>query len=445
MTKTKQLNIGVLLYGCGHHQAAWLMPDSAIEEIGESGYYQRLAQLAEAGCLDAVFFADNQSFPAANATELPAFWLDPVINLTAISQVTHHIGLVSTISSTFSNPYTAARQLLSLDHVTNGRVGWNLVTSMTDWEALNHSMDRLPARDERYQKADEFASVMEKLFLSWDRADFLSSRTDNRLIDPKKIQPIHHSGTYFNVKGPSSTPRSPQGKPVAMQAGASAQGIALASKHADAVYSVSWNVKQAKAFRESLQKQIKESESPERQIKIFPGLVTYVGRTREEALAKKAELDEKLPVANALKQLSFFLQQDCSDWDLDKEVPSLPPVDAFSGPVGRYKTILEIIDDTKPTLRELLGYLAAGGGHLTLIGTPEEIVDQMELWFEMGIADGFNLMPPSLPSSLEDFVDLIVPELQKRGLFREAYQGTTLREHFGLAQVGESDVKKFVN
>ncbi|MCT4791048.1 MULTISPECIES: LLM class flavin-dependent oxidoreductase [Exiguobacterium] len=432
MTNRNQLNIGVLLYGCGHHQAAWLMPDSKIEEIGESSYYQRLAQIAESGYLDAVFFADNQSFPAANATDLPAFWLDPLINLTAISQVTNHIGLVSTISSTFSNPYTAARQLLSLDHVTNGRVGWNLVTSMTDWEALNHNMDALPTREERYKKAEEFAILMEKLFLSWDQDDFLSDRLVNRLIDPEKIQPIHHTGTYFSVKGPLSTPRSPQGKPVAMQAGASEQGIALASRHADAVYSVSWNFRQAHAFREKLQGKIKQTESPNRKIKIYPGLVTYVGKTREEALAKKAELDEKLPFENALKQLSFFLQQDCSTWDLEAKIPVLPSIEEFSGPIGRYQTILEIIEDTDPTLKELLGYLAAGGGHLTLIGTPAEIADQMGFWFNEGVADGFNLMPPSLPSSLEDFVDMIVPELQKRGLFREAYQGTTLREYIGL-------------
>ena len=435
MTNRNQLNIGVLLYGCGHHQAAWLMPDSAIKEIGESRYYQRLAQIAEAGCLDAVFFADNQSFPANNPTDLPAFWLDPLVNLTAISQVTDHIGLVSTISSTFSNPYTAARQLLSLEHVTKGRVGWNLVTSMTDWEALNHGMKTLPPRNERYNKAEEFASLMEKLFSSWDQAAFLSDRSNNQLIDPERIQAIDHSGAHFSVKGPLSTPRSPQGKPVAMQAGASEQGIALAAKHADAVYSVWWNFRQAKVFREKLQRQIEQSESPNRKIKIYPGLVTYVGKTREEALAKKAELDEKLPVENALNQLSFFLQQDCSTWDLEAKIPILPSIEEFSGPIGRYQTILEIVDDTDPTLKELLGYLAAGGGHLTLIGTPEEIVNQMEFWFNEGVADGFTLMPPSLPLSLKDFVDMIVPELQRRGLFKDTYKGTTLREHLGLTKV----------
>src|SRR5690625_817254 len=320
-TKAKQLHLGVLLYGCGHHQAAWLMPNSSVERIGDISYYQSLAQLAEKGYFDAVFFADNQSFPAKYSSDMPAFWFDPVVNLTAISQVTKHVGLVSTISSTFSNPFTASRQLLSLDHITKGRVGWNLVTSMTDLEALNHSMEELPPRDKRYEKADEFAALMNKLFLSWDSHEFLHHREERKLINPLNIQPFNHDGTYFKVAGPSTTPRSPQGKPVAMQAGASKQGVALASKYADAVYSVSWNIKQAQRFHDRLTKQVNQSDTPEKHIKVFPGLVTYVGHTREEAFAKKAALDGKLPVETALKQLSFFVQQDCSNWELDEKVP----------------------------------------------------------------------------------------------------------------------------
>ena len=431
-TKEKQLHIGVLLYGCGHHQAAWLMPNSSVERIGDISYYQSLAQLSEKGCFDAVFFADNHSFKGNDSSEMPAFWFDPIVNLTAISQVTSHIGLVSTISSTFANPFTASRQLLSLDHLTKGRVGWNLVTSMRDIEALNHSMDELPSHDERYEKADEFAALMNKLFLSWEPEEFVYNREEGTLINPSNIKPFNHVGTHFNVQGPSTTPRSPQGKPVSMQAGASKQGIALAAKYADAVYSVSWNLKQAKAFRRKLDDQVKQSENSHRHIKVLPGLVTYVGRTYEEALEKKAELDEQLPIETALKQLSFFTQQDCSHWELDKAVPPLPPVEDFTGPVGRYETILEIINDTQPTVRELIGYLSAGGGHHTLIGTPEQIVDQMQVWFEAGVADGFNLMPPTLPGSLDDFVELIVPEMQRRGIFRKEYEGQSFREHLGL-------------
>lgn len=439
MTPAKQLNLGVLIYGCGHHQAAWMMPESSIELIGNVTYYQELARIAESGFLDAVFFADNQSFPATTSTEIPAFWFDPMINLTAISQVTNRIGLVSTISSTFSNPFTASRQLLSLDHISKGRVGWNLVTSMSDWEAENHGMDHLPSRERRYQKADEFAEVMDKLFLSWYRGDFSPNRSANHLINEQNIEPIDHVGTYFKVKGPSTTPSSPQGKPVAMQAGASDQGIELAAKYADAVYSVSWNLKQAMEYRNRLEQHLVKQNKPIRHVKIFPGLVTYIGRTKEEAYSKKLELDKRLPLENAIKQLSYFIGEDCSKWELDERVPSLPPIDSFTGPVGRYKTILEIVHDKEPTLRELLGYISAGGGHLTLIGTPEEIVDEMERWFNLGVADGFNLMPPTLPSGLKDFVELIIPELQKRGIFRKGYEGATLREHLDLVPPGSRD------
>ena len=217
-----------------------------------------------------------------------------------------------------------------------------------------------------------------------------------------------------------------------MQAGASKEGVALAAKYADAVYSVSWNLRQANVYREKLNQAIKESPRPDNYIKVFPGLVTYVGKTREEAQEKKAKLDNLLPIDTALNQLEFFIQQDTKSWKLDEKVPKLPPVEEFKGPVGRYQTVLEIIEDRNPTVRELLGYLNAGGGHLTLIGTPEEIVDELERWMNEGAADGFNLMPPTLPGSLEDFVDLVIPEMQKRGIFRKDYNGETFREMLEL-------------
>lgn len=432
MTQAQHLNIGVLIYACGHHQAAWRMPHSSIERIGDITYYQSLARTAEQGLFDAIFFADNQSFPASSKSDMPAFWFDPLVNLAAISQVTQHVGLVATISSTFSNPFTAARQLLSLDHMSQGRAGWNLVTSMTDMEAANHSMDHLPEHEERYKKADEFAQVMNRLLESWSLDDFLHDKEDNKLINPSAINAINHEGEHFNVRGPLTTPSSPQGKPIAMQAGASDPGIALATKYADAVYAVAWNFNQASAFKNKLNQKLIQEGKPKDSLKVFPGLVAYVGQTYEEAYAKKQKLDESLEVDTALNQLAFFIRQNCHSWDLDEPVPPLPPVESFKGPKGRYQTVLEIIKNKNPTLRELLGYLSAGGGHLTLIGTPKDIVDEMERWFDAGVADGFNLMPPEFPNSLEDFVDDVVPELQKRGLYRTEYEGTTFRENIGI-------------
>ena len=432
MTQAQHLNIGVLIYACGHHQAAWRMPHSSIERIGDITYYQSLARTAEQGLFDAIFFADNQSFPASSKSDMPAFWFDPLVNLAAISQVPQHVGQFATKSTTFSNQFTAARQLLSLDHMSQGRAGWNLVTSMTDMEAANHSMDHLPEHEERYKKADEFAQVMNRLLESWSVDDFLHDKEDNKLINPSAINAINHEGEHFNVRGPLTTPSSPQEKPIAMQAGASDPGIALATKYADAVYAVAWNFNQASAFKNKLNQKLIQEGKPIDSLKVFPGLVTYVGQTYEEAYAKKQKLDESLEVDTALNQLAFFIRQNCHSWDLDEPVPPLSPVESFKGPKGRYQTVLEIIKDKNPTLRELLGYLSAGGGHLTLIGTPKDIVDEMERWFDAGVADGFNLMPPEFPNSLEDFVDDVVPELQKRGLYRTEYEGTTFRENIGI-------------
>lgn len=425
------MHIGILIYGVGHHLAAWKAHDSQIHRLGDISYYQSLAQICERGKFDMIFFADNQAFNATHENVMPAMWLDPIVKLSAISQVTNFVGLVCTISGTFMNPYHVARQIQSLQHISNGRMGWNLVTSMTDEEARNHSMEYLPAHAQRYEKAREFGIIMDKLFESWDEKDFIYNKENHQMIKHQNIQPINHMGNYFQVRGPLSTPNSKYGKPIAMQAGASVEGLKLAAEQADAVFSVSWNISMAKRYHERL-KQAEEKERRNNKIKILPGLVTYVAETEEEAYAKKQALDNMLDIASSLKMLEFFIHQDTSGWDLDAKVPDLPPLASFTGPKGRYETVLEIIKDKDPTVRELLGYLAAGGGHLTLIGTPEMIVDEMEKWLKEGVADGFNLMPPTLPNSLDDFVELIIPKLQSRGLFREDYHTLTLREHLEI-------------
>src|SRR5699024_2207209 len=223
------------------------------------------------------------------------------------------------------------------------------------------------------------------LFDLWEEAVIIHDRKTKQVMRPDNMNSTKHTGKYYQVRGLLTPPKSLQGRPVLMQAGASNPGITLAAEYADAVYSVSWNRRQAREFREKMDQAVLERGERNRYIKIFPGLVTYVGKTRDEALKKKAKLDKLLDTDTILNQLSIFVGQDCSKWDVDKKVPVLPPVEEFSGPVGRYKTILEIIRDKDPTVRELLSYLNAGGGHFTLIGTPEEIVDEMELWFKEGI------------------------------------------------------------
>lgn len=427
-TPDETLHLNLFVMGAGHHRAAWRHPDSSAERLGDIAYYEALARTAERGKLDAVFFADGMS---AGSVEDGFHWhLEPLTALSAMSRATRHIGLISTLSSTFYTPFHAARLVGSLDHISGGRVGWNVVTSMFDSEARNHGYPAMPAHAERYARAEEFVQTVLALWDSW-ADDAIERDRRGRYADPDKVQAIHHHGEHFLVDGPLNLPRPPQGHPVLVQAGASSQGRDLAARYAEAIYAVAYDLETAQGYYRDIKARV-TAAGRSAPVPILPGLVTYVGSTMEEARAKQRELDECLPVAASLRQLGLFIEQDCSDWELDAPVPTLPPLAEFRGPQGRYATILRIIETERPTLRQLLGRLAAGGGHCTMIGTPESIADEMARWFHGRGADGFNLMPPSLPGGIEDFVDQVVPELQRRGLFREEYTATTLRGHLGL-------------
>jgi FMN-dependent oxidoreductase (nitrilotriacetate monooxygenase family) len=419
------MHLNAFLYGCGHHSAAWRHPDSRVEDLGNIAYYEELAQLAERGKFDAVFFADGHSVrdPAGAGT----WFLEPITALSAMARATTHIGLVTTVSSTFYTPFHAARMLASLDHISGGRAGWNVVTSMFDAEARNHGMDAIPAREERYARAAEFVDTALALWDSWE-PDALTLDRTGMYADPAKVHSIDHDGKHFRVDGPLTVPRSPQGRPVLFQAGASGPGRDLAAKYAEAIYAVAYDLVAAQSYYEDVKARIDRAGRDSAAVGIMPGLVTYVGSTMEEAHRKKTELDVLLPTEQSLAMLSTFTGQDCAAWELDEPVPPLPPAAEFTGPQGRYETILRIIEKDRPTVRQLLGTLAAGGGHATMIGTPDSIADEMESWTGRG-ADGFNLMCPRYPDSLADFVEHVIPILQQRSLFRSEYTSSTLRGH----------------
>lgn len=424
----RTLHLNLFPFGCGHHQAAWRQTDSCVERLGNIRFYEELAQLAESGKMDAIFLADGSSVD--RIAEGPRWFFEPLTCLAAMARATTHIGLISTVSSTFFTPFHAARMLASLDHISGGRIGWNVVTSMFDAEARNHGYTAMPDHAARYARADEFIDVVLRLWDSWDDQALLHDR-DGWYADAAKVQPIHHQGEHFSVDGPLTIPRPPQGHPVLFQAGASEHGRDLAARRAEAIYAVASDLAAAQDYYQDI-KQRTLAAGRQVPLPVMPGLVTYVASTTDEARAKQQRLDELLPTRAALKQLEGFIFQDCSQWELDAPVPPLPPLESFSGPKGRYATILRIIEDERPTLRQLLGRLAAGGGHFTLVGTPDVIADNMEHWFIEKGADGFNLMPPSLPHSVEDFVEHVIPVLQRRGLFRREYSGRTLRSHLGL-------------
>lgn len=427
--KPKKMHLNLFAFGCGHHQAAWRHPESPVERLGDIRFYEELAQTAERGRLDAVFFADGAS--VGKLEDGPLWFLEPLTCLAAMSRATRHIGLVSTVSSTFYTPFHAARLLASLDHISGGRIGWNVVTSMFDAEARNHGYAAMPAHAERYARAEEFVDVVLRLWDSWDEQALVLDR-DGLYADPAWVRPINHDGRHFMVDGPLNVPRSPQGHPVLFQAGASEYGRNLAARRAEAIYAVAYDLEAAQSYYRDIRARVKKAGrlAP---VPIMPGLVAYVGSTEAEARARQRELDELLPVESSLRQLQSFIFQDCMNWELDRPVPPLPPLADFKGPKGRYATILRIIETEQPTVRQLLGRLAAGGGHFTVVGTPEQIADRMEHWVRNEGADGFNLMPPMLPHSIEAFVDHVVPELQRRGLFRTDYAHSTLRGHLGLA------------
>ncbi|MGO1770085.1 MAG: NtaA/DmoA family FMN-dependent monooxygenase [Microbacterium sp.] len=432
---SRPIRLNLFAHGCGHHAAAWREPGSAVERLGDVRYWELLARTAERGCLDAVFLADGQSIGAGQARRRPSWFLEPITLLSALARATQRIGLVTTVSSTFGDPYHAARQLASLDHLSGGRVGVNVVTSMTDAEARNHGMAGLPDHDDRYARAGEFIDVMRALWASWP-ADSIVADRRGAYADPARIAPIDHRGARFEVAGPLNVPSSPQGAPVVFQAGASEQGRDLAGRCAEAVYSVAWDLPSARAHRRAVRRRAREHGRDPDRIAVMPGLVTFVASSEAEALACQAELDALLPEEDALAQLAFFVGVDTSRWRMDGPVPPLRPLDEFSGPKGRYRTVLRIIERERPTVRELLGHLGAGGGHATFVGTPERIADRIEHWVDAGGADGFNLMPPTLPGGIELFVDQVIPVLQRRGRFRRRYRGRTLRSHLGLAVDG---------
>lgn len=428
--KSRMMHLNLFLMGCGHHKGAWRHPNSSVERLGDISYYEQLAQTAERGKLDAVFFADGQS--AGNVSDGSPWFLEPLTAMAAMSRATDEIGFISTVSSTFYTPFHAARMMASLDHISGGRMGWNVVTSMFDVEARNHNYESMPVHADRYRRADEFVDAVLRLWDSW-AADALSFDRFGHYADPDKVKPINHQGEFFLVDGPLNVPRPPQGHPVLFQAGASEQGRELAARRAEAIYAVAYDLPAAQDYYRDIKRRVNAAGRGV-DVPIMPGLVTYVAATEAEAKAKQRELDELLPAEASLRQLGIYTEQDCMNWNLDAPVPALPSLDAFTGPKGRYSTILRIIDTEQPTVRQLLGRLAAGGGHCTMVGTPEQIADKMELWFRNEGADGFNLMPPSLPAGIEDFVDQVVPELQRRGLFRTEYQSRTLRGHLGLAK-----------
>ena len=430
----RQLHLNLFIQSRGHHEASWRHPDASPLALTDIRYYQDLARQAEGGLFDSIFLAD-QLVLGEDVAHAGRTWLEPITTLGALAVSTSRIGLIATASTTYTEPYNLARQFASLDHMSGGRVGWNIVTSWAAAAARNYSGTSQISHADRYERAEEFVKVVTALWDSWPDDVITDDRASGLYAEADRIRAIDHEGAHYRVAGPLNIPRSPQGRPVFVQAGSSDTGRRFAARHAEAVFTAQMEKATAQAFYADLKSLVvAEGRAPDQAL-ILPGLSPVIGSTEAEAQRIARELNDLTDPEVGRKRLSGrFGGHDFSHLPLDRPLSAedFPDPGKVEAARSRTEVIVGLVRREKTTLRQLLAYLAGARGHYTTAGTPEQIAQLIEDWFNDGAADGFNVMPPVLPSMLEVFVAEVIPLLQKRGLFRTSYEGETLRDHFGL-------------
>ncbi|MFF3325123.1 LLM class flavin-dependent oxidoreductase [Streptomyces sp. NPDC002889] len=428
----KQLHLNAFLMSAGHHEAAWRLPESHPQGGTDVAHYQNLARIAERGKLDSVFLADGPVLHG-DPGRRPASKLEPTVLLTALAGVTSRIGLIATASTSYNEPFNLARRFASLDHVSGGRAGWNIVTTAGAEAARNFGLDDTPLHHDRYLRAAEFVDVATKLWDSWADDAVVADKEGGVHARAERVRRIGHEGPYFRVDGPLNVERSPQGYPLLVQAGSSEDGKDFAARYAEAVFTAQQTLEEGIAFYKDVKQRAAVIGRDPAGIKILPGIVPVIADTEAEARELDAELDRLIVPEYAKRQLAQRLRIAPKDLDLDQELPKdIPTEDEIEGAKSRYTLIVELARRERLTVRQLIGRLGGGRGHRTFAGTAEQVADTIEHWYDSGAADGFNIMPAVLPSGLELFVDQVVPILQERGLFRTEYTGSTLRAHYGL-------------
>lgn len=432
MSGARQLHLNAFLMSTGHHEASWRLPESDSFAGTDIAHFQRLARTAERGTFDSIFFADSPVLHG-DVGQRPYGTLEPTVLLAAIAAVTNRIGLIATASTTYNDPYNLARRFASVDHISGGRTGWNVVTTAGDAAARNFSLQDQPAHARRYERAAEFLDVARKLWDSWEDDATVGDKNAGIWGDSTRVHAINHAGAYFSVQGPLDVPRSAQGHPVIVQAGSSEDGKDFAARYAEAVFTAQQTLPDAQRFYADLKRRTSAAGRDPETIKVLPGIVPVIGSTEAEARQLEKDLDELIHPDHARRQLANVLRISPESLALDAELPeNLPSEDEIEGAKSRYTLIVDLARRQHLTVRQLIGRLGGGRGHRTFAGTPEQVADAIQDWFEAGAADGFNIMPPVLPSGLDAFVDHVVPILRDRGLFRREYTGQTLREHYGL-------------
>ena len=430
----RQLHLNLFIHSRGHHEASWRHPASSPLALTDIRYYQDLAQRAEAAKFDSIFIADQLAL-GEDVAQAPRIWLEPVTTLAALAVATNRIGLIATASTTYTEPFNLARQFASVDHISNGRAAWNIVTSWLATAARNFGGTDQVSHADRYARGEEFMTVVKALWDSWAADAVVDDRFSGPYARPDRIRPIDHRGDFYRVAGPLNMPRCPQGRPVLVQAGSSDTGRRFAARHADAVFTAHVAKATAQEFYADLKALAAVEGRPPDQVLILPGLSPMIAATEAEARRLAREVDDLCDPEVGRQRLSNrFGGHDFSHLPLDRPLSpeDFPDPGSVEAARSRTEVILNLVRRDKPTLRQLLGYLAGARGHYVTAGTPEQIADLIEDWFTNGAADGFNIMPPLLPAQLDVFSSEVIPILQRRGLFRTEYNGTMLREHYGL-------------
>lgn len=433
MSARRELHLNVNLLHSGVYPSAWRLPENRPDAFIDIDHYVRVARIAERGKFDAIFLADT---PAINdrIDYRPFMALEPTIELASVAAATTHVGLIATASTSYNEPYNLARRFATLDLVSRGRVGWNVVTTADAAAGRNFGFAGVSEHGARYARAREFTQVVHALWDSWEDDALVGDKASGRFADSAKVHAIDHRGPHYSVAGPLTVPRSPQGRPVTVQAGGSEDGRELAAATTDAVFSLAQTIPDGTAYAADLRSRAVRYGRDPATIVVLPGLATVIGGTEAEARRRRDELWELVPLEYSLARLAGTLRIAPEQIDLDKPLPDPLPLPPDANHTMFIGTVALARRDNL-TVRQLLRALGGGVGHRIIVGTPEQIADDIEAWFRAGAADGFNLMPDVLPDGLETFVDQVVPILQRRGLFRRDYEGTTLRDHLGLERL----------
>lgn len=431
----REMKLGMFFWPCGHHLAAWRHPEAVADAGADINHMIAIARLAERGLFDMFFMADSVSFWRGDLESMTrdsyGAKVEPFTLMAALSQHTTHLGLVCTATTTYDQPYSLARRFASLDLVSGGRAGWNLITSSNRAEADSFGADTHMAKEDRYRRAREFAHIVRGLWNSFDDGAFVRDKRSGVYLDAGRLNILSHEGEFFRVRGPLNVPPSPQGEPVMVQAGASESGRALAAETAEIIFGAQQTLDGARAFYADVKGRMAAFGREPEALKIMPGLMVYVGRTRDEAQHKFDTLQALIDPRTGIELLSRRLDFDLTGYDVDGPLPEITH-DAITA--SRADLFIDIARRENLTIRQLWQRVAGARGHMQVIGAAEDVADLMEEWVTECACDGFNIMPPVFPGSLDDFVTLVTPELQRRGLFRTAYAGTTLRANLGLTR-----------